>query len=468
MRLVSLRRFPELPILSPGPSHTARWQSGTCIREQSRVKDASTVFQALSARAGIPPNKDASTAVFKVVWNLSDINGDGALDPDEFCIFIAMNKLYTQCGRLPTSMSSAQAAFLLGTTPAAPQPTWGPRLHQAAPSIAISSAPPSTTGSAEVQQAEANSSDIPTASTSIPKPTPTPTPTIAPSEQAAAPAPHLAGTREQRAGADHPSDTDSDRDNPDLEQLVQMGFARDLAWEAVVTFPGDLEQAAEWLLGLGEKAFLPSSDTRGPGDSSQTQVPSASESAPTSAPSRSLSEAGSSVSGSQPPTPSGPSGAGAALAALPPRAEAAMASAAASAGGAWGISIEKVGLKDTKPLVDPFFMISVLDAQGGTIEAAQNTGIAVQMVARYIIVNQTIYIQTPKAALPPDSAIFFQLKHFKAKEKKMSVKFWAFATPQMLTSGSVNLPLYKKPVDPKRKKLSRFNSKSLDLFLKVH
>lgn len=65
-----------------------------------------------------------------------------------------------------------------------------------------------------------------------------------------------------------------------------------------------------------------------------------------------------------------------------------------------------------------------------------------------------VHIQTPvrkmKAA---NAAIFFEFKHWKPKKKKVSTRCFCFLEMDELKEGPVALELYRKPTDPKRKKL---------------
>eukprot|EP00761_Pharyngomonas_kirbyi_P000792 gb/GECH01000793.1/.p1 GENE.gb/GECH01000793.1/~~gb/GECH01000793.1/.p1 ORF type:complete len:278 (+),score=53.14 gb/GECH01000793.1/:1-834(+) len=132
------------------------------------------------------------------------------------------------------------------------------------------------------------------------------------------------------------------------------------------------------------------------------------------------------------------------------------------------IQIEKIGLKDAPRYVEPFITISAYDDQGGKIEEEQHTEISTKRrEPKHIYFNSVVNIQTPLNALPRDSAIFFEFKHYKAKKDKISTRCWTFMEMDEIKNGNLMLELYKKPTKHTRKKLKLFTIKKLYLHLKM-
>lgn len=77
--------------------------------------------------------------------------------------------------------------------------------------------------------------------------------------------------------------------------------------------------------------------------------------------------------------------------------------------------------KDASTYQDPSVLVSVRNAKGDTIEAAQETPVAVTKTPSELIFVVTVHIQTPLSELPKQSAVFLEMKHYKSAKKKVSV-----------------------------------------------
>jgi hypothetical protein len=130
------------------------------------------------------------------------------------------------------------------------------------------------------------------------------------------------------------------------------------------------------------------------------------------------------------------------------------------------LAIEKIGFKDESwEFVDP--QISAYVVEAGKVKGVQvNSGVAANHEGKYYVFDQTLEMHQKLEAILPGSAIVFEFKHFKKEKKKLSTKCWAFVDREDLKEGPQVLELYKKPVDPRRKKLSLFTVKPL--YLHVH
>ena len=51
----------------------------------------------------------------------------------------------------------------------------------------------------------------------------------------------------------------------------------------------------------------------------------------------------------------------------------------------------------------------------------QETPTSRSSTQQHVFFENTVHIQTPLSALPPESAIFFEFKHWKAKKGKVGV-----------------------------------------------
>eukprot|EP01006_Ploeotia_vitrea_P013812 TRINITY_DN3603_c0_g1_i1.p1 TRINITY_DN3603_c0_g1~~TRINITY_DN3603_c0_g1_i1.p1 ORF type:complete len:311 (-),score=29.24 TRINITY_DN3603_c0_g1_i1:122-1054(-) len=131
------------------------------------------------------------------------------------------------------------------------------------------------------------------------------------------------------------------------------------------------------------------------------------------------------------------------------------------------ITIEKIGLKDASTYFEPFFRISVRTSDGGEIETSQETpSPGTPRKDKMVVFMHKVYVQTPLNRLPEDVGIFFEFCHWKPKKKKVSVRCWSLLTKEEIDkcgAGSLQLELYAKPADFKRKKFAKHSAKDYAL-----
>lgn len=131
--------------------------------------------------------------------------------------------------------------------------------------------------------------------------------------------------------------------------------------------------------------------------------------------------------------------------------------------------ISNIGLKDAATYLDPFFNISIRDAEGNELEQEQDTPHPVgPRKDKSVQFDCTVFVQTPMSRLPDDAAIFFEFRHYKPKQTKISTRCWALLTLEEIRKHkdtSLTLEIYAKPADYKRKKFARHSVK--DLWLHV-
>ncbi|KAF5825798.1 cytoskeletal adhesion-domain-containing protein [Dunaliella salina] len=116
------------------------------------------------------------------------------------------------------------------------------------------------------------------------------------------------------------------------------------------------------------------------------------------------------------------------------------------------IHIQKWGFKDATLFQQPRVVLSVRDEQGEVLEAVQETPVSKGGTHQYIFFDHTVYSQTAINRLPSGSAIFFEFKHWKEREKKKSCKAYSFLEMDELKDGPAILEAYKKPPNFKRNK----------------
>mmetsp|Transcript_7540 Transcript_7540/g.20076 ORF Transcript_7540/g.20076 Transcript_7540/m.20076 type:complete len:311 (-) Transcript_7540:1116-2048(-) len=116
------------------------------------------------------------------------------------------------------------------------------------------------------------------------------------------------------------------------------------------------------------------------------------------------------------------------------------------------ITVQKWGFKDATLFQQPRVVVSVRDEQGEVLEAVQETPVSKGGTHQYIFFDTTVYLQTAINRLPSGSAIFFEFKHWKEKEKKKSCKAYSFLEMDELKDGPAMLEAYKKPPNFKRNK----------------
>lgn len=126
--------------------------------------------------------------------------------------------------------------------------------------------------------------------------------------------------------------------------------------------------------------------------------------------------------------------------------------------GQTAISIKMVSIEinDADAYIEPYITVQMRDKNGNTFQGGepQDTPFTKHHSSTQLFFNTTVHLQLPYEALPPDAAIFFELKHWKAKKKKFSVKGFAFLEmDEIEESGAVPMELYQKPTNFQRKKL---------------
>ena len=124
------------------------------------------------------------------------------------------------------------------------------------------------------------------------------------------------------------------------------------------------------------------------------------------------------------------------------------------------------GVKDGAKLSNLNVAATLVDAAGTPLEPAQSTpmGAATPRSDGTIVFDAPVTFRATHGSLPPGSALVLELRHFKAKEKKMSTRCWAFATGEQVAPGvGVELPAMQKPTDAKRKKVKPLNKGAPDV-----
>jgi hypothetical protein len=135
------------------------------------------------------------------------------------------------------------------------------------------------------------------------------------------------------------------------------------------------------------------------------------------------------------------------------------------------IQIEKIGLKDAQNYIKPCIKISVIDANGRTIDThtVKSKGNSTPL---YIPFEKTVEIKEPieKILGGRGGSLFFEFIHYKPKKSKLSTRCFAFMEANEIKDNNnqeAALELYKKPVDYAKKKLNLFTVKNLFLHVTV-
>lgn len=132
------------------------------------------------------------------------------------------------------------------------------------------------------------------------------------------------------------------------------------------------------------------------------------------------------------------------------------------------ILVVQWGFKDPTQFCKPRVVVSVVDRKGKALEPVQETPPSIATEGLHLKFGNSVDIQTPLKKLGPASAIFFELRHWKEKKKKKSVKAYCFLELDEIKPGEVVLEAYKKPTDFRRRKQPRLLSvKPLFLRLKL-
>ncbi|XP_039259212.2 axin interactor, dorsalization-associated protein-like [Styela clava] len=131
------------------------------------------------------------------------------------------------------------------------------------------------------------------------------------------------------------------------------------------------------------------------------------------------------------------------------------------------VRIEKIGLKDASSHIDPFFVVSCKDIAGVDLCQSQKTPTAAKRDDTFLYFGIDVEIQICIEKMSRNSAIFFEMKHYKPNKRMTSLKCFAFMEQDELKPGPCVIELYKKPVDYRRKKLALLTSKPLYLHLNL-
>ena len=131
----------------------------------------------------------------------------------------------------------------------------------------------------------------------------------------------------------------------------------------------------------------------------------------------------------------------------------------------------RVGLKDVENYVNPHLSIVVTSPQGPPVEV-QDTPFLLPSPThtRHLHLGCTVHLHTPLERIRADNlSVFFEVRHWKASKKKVSVRAFALMEVEELTKAAgveeVALELYKKPTDWKKKQLHLLSVKPLYLHL---
>lgn len=142
------------------------------------------------------------------------------------------------------------------------------------------------------------------------------------------------------------------------------------------------------------------------------------------------------------------------------------------------LTIRKAKMDYKGIMEKPFFTLSVRTRGGSLLEQSQDTPPGV-FSNGVMMSDQTLVLTTPISEFPQGSVLFFELKHWKPKEKKFSLRGWALvavsslvdysgSVPQLQT-GTMKLSLLQKPVDlALSRKHKRLSPEGFDLEVNVN
>lgn len=129
------------------------------------------------------------------------------------------------------------------------------------------------------------------------------------------------------------------------------------------------------------------------------------------------------------------------------------------------IKIHSVGLKDAPTYIDPFVTVSVVNGVGQILGEPQDTKKSHLVKDKQVIFEQTVHIQRPLDNFSEEHSIFFEFKHWKPKKKKFSTRCYTFMEYDEIvtakTNTSVQLELYKKPTNFRKRNIKLFSVKQL-------
>jgi ketosteroid isomerase-like protein len=141
------------------------------------------------------------------------------------------------------------------------------------------------------------------------------------------------------------------------------------------------------------------------------------------------------------------------------------------------LKLIKIGIKDAGAggYIDARATVSVTRTPSGSLlEATQETPVALGRESQHVVFdNDTfVHVQTPLRELEAgidaaggDVSFVIELRHFKPKKKKTSVKGWCFFSLSELDlsrqTTQLSLEVYAKPTDLRCKKMSLLSVKEL-------
>lgn len=132
------------------------------------------------------------------------------------------------------------------------------------------------------------------------------------------------------------------------------------------------------------------------------------------------------------------------------------------------VRIDQIGLKDAHVYLNPFFTVSVKDANSVNVTPPQDTPISNRKDGKFINFGVEVEIQKPIEKLPRGTAIFFEFKHYKPKKDIVSTKCFSFIEQDEIKPGPACIELYQKPTDFHRKRLNLLTQKPLYLHITLN
>jgi hypothetical protein len=123
-------------------------------------------------------------------------------------------------------------------------------------------------------------------------------------------------------------------------------------------------------------------------------------------------------------------------------------------------------IKDGGKFKNANVSVALVDGTGEPLCPAATTpmGAATPRADGSLIFNAPVSLQATYGMIPRGGAIVLELRHFKEKEKKMSVKCWAYvAGARVERGGSVATASLHKPTDRSGKKQKNFNKGAPDV-----
>eukprot|EP00127_Corallochytrium_limacisporum_P005260 Clim_evm77s201 gene=Clim_evmTU77s201 len=132
------------------------------------------------------------------------------------------------------------------------------------------------------------------------------------------------------------------------------------------------------------------------------------------------------------------------------------------------VHVEKLILPDIDKYLDPFITVSVKDSDGFDVTKLQDTPVSNRREKGTLWYRNDVEIQKTLRQLKPGMALFFEFKHFKLKKDRNSTYCFTCIPFEQFNPGVVQLTLYRKPVDYRRKKLKALDRGSLCVQMIMH